>query len=47
MSIKIGLRSEALPAITQKPPVIFPKNVVGYTSPYPTVVMVTIAHQKE
>ncbi len=33
--------------MTQKPPVTFPKNVVGYTSPYPTVVIVTMAHQKE
>lgn len=34
------------PDIAQSDPTIFPHSVTGFMSPYPTVVMVTTAHQK-
>jgi hypothetical protein len=35
------------PQMAQKNPTTLPKGLIGYVSPYPTVVIVTIAHQNE
>ena len=35
-----------MPLKTQKQPNILPSQVLGYISPYPTVVMVATAHQQ-
>jgi hypothetical protein len=35
------------PITAIKPLITLPNPVIGYTSPYPTVVSVAIAHQKE
>ena len=36
---------DKMPIIAQHAPVNFPKNVLGTTSPYPTVAIVIIDHQ--
>ena len=38
--IKVPQRAQIIPTMR-------PKNVTGYVSPYPTVVMVMITHQTE
>ena len=43
----VGTATTAIPIITMKLVKIFPPGVIGNASPYPTVVNVTMAHQKE
>ena len=42
-----GKAMHKTPESAQRSPTIFPGTVFGTTSPYPTVVIVTIAHQNE
>ena len=42
---KAGNDIDKMPIIAQHAPVSFPKNVLGTTSPYPTVAIVIIDHQ--
>ena len=42
----IGIAMRMMPPTQTTPPTTLPPAVIGLQSPYPTVVIVTIAHQK-
>ena len=43
----IGKASTKMPLNMVMVPTSWPNNVIGYMSPYPTVVLVTTTHQKD